>query len=490
MDKFKKVSLIFVFAIALLASFFGLSNKISTNLEVYADNEKIVLNVKKVKYSNNGIIKTDKNGEPLTDNDGNNIPKMLGEYTAQELYDNKDAIMENSTDIVSGDVVSLKSSENEAVFVLLSPSDNTSLIKLLSPSLTVSCGGKRYNALIDSYKINENYENRVFVMALDFNKLVDDLGLEFDYSTGAHFSFAFNYSYTTNATNTISESKEFDFYLINHSNFFESDNKYQIQNCQKQILDSEEYFYNKATKEKASLKFNPYKFSPKIVYTYNEMQVNLFVEYNTQNKTFALKSDNQNIFEDKNLNIFDADTDKTYVEIELSRIGKYEVNYDIVIFGQEGINIVDNIKTHSIQDMQTQTIYYFGYEALHKNYSETDSEIKAQNQDYKPLFNENFESDFSYDNDLLDNDNKPNIDKITSKLNSNTNFVSKIAKTNQAPVKINSYVTELVNSAPDKAEYYILNKNSSGIYSYEQPYSFNQSKRFETSGLYVVLIPY
>ncbi|MGN1208237.1 MAG: hypothetical protein ACI4TI_02090, partial [Christensenellales bacterium] len=231
MSKFKKLSFILIFACLALASFVGFNFKVNSITRVEAIDEKIVLNVRKVKYTNDLIV------------DENGIVKTLGEYTSKELYNNLDAIVKNSEKIESGCATSIKPEENEAVLVSLMPSDNTSSIKFLTASLVVASNGKQSNILVEPYKVDEESEKRIFIMAFDFTKL-KTIGEDFDYSMGAHLNFSFNYSYTTNGTNVISETKSADFYLIDNEKYFGESNKYVIKNYLQ--TENDVYYFNKS----------------------------------------------------------------------------------------------------------------------------------------------------------------------------------------------------------------------------------------------------
>ncbi|MGN1208234.1 MAG: hypothetical protein ACI4TI_02075 [Christensenellales bacterium] len=233
--------------------------------------------------------------------------------------------------------------------------------------------------------------------------------------------------------------------------------------------------------------FDPNKFVPNIEFTYNETFVSLSVE-TSQDGTIKLVSSNQNFFENKIL----QKTADEKVEIELNRIGEYKISYQIAIKEQNSLTIIDSELAQTILELKPQTLYNFGYEALYKNYAETDAETKRLNQDYKPLFNNNFKSDFSYlisekgvdTQSLQVSETISTIaEMVANTLKTDSSLVKKIASTNQAPVKINSFVTENLSGA----KYFVLDKN----FDYNgSGFNFSTSKRFEENGVYVVVIPY
>ncbi len=461
MGKFKKLSFLLIFACALLAGFSWLGVKPNKILNLEAASESITIDIKKVEYTNSQIT-----------NNGN--VKKLGEYSAEELFANYDEIVNNSQTILSGEAVSINPSANQAVLVTLMPTDS-SIIRFLTASLIVSTNGKQSNILVEPLKVSDSSENRIFIMAFDFTSL-KTIGEDFDYSESAHLNFSFNYSYTTNGNNVISETKSADFFLVDENEYFKNDNKFKIDNFLKKEDGSEVYYYNKSLENSPVVYFNPNKFIPTINYSYNETSVDLTVLY--ENNEVKLNSSNKNIFESKTLTL-DA---SGKAKIELNRIGEYHIQYNLAIKENENLTILDSSKTQNVSGLDSQTLYNFGYEALYKNYSEQDAEIKRLNQDYKPLFNNTFKSDFSYVPSFLTN-GVPTIENIALELKNNPSLVSTIATTNQAPVKINSYVTENLSGA----KYYILDKN----YNYNiGGLNFSTSKRFEENGLYVVIIPY
>ncbi len=482
MSKFKKMSFIIVFALALFAGLFGVINPINT-VSLEAASTSVSLTVKKVKYSDNNISK---------DEEGQNIPKHLGEYTEEELYNKKDSILNSTEDdnlISSGNVASINPDNYEAVLVYLSPSQNTTFIKMLSTSLTIYTKNDKKSFLLDSYNVISGSQNFVLIKAFDFSTIQTTLS-NVEYSESAHIDLTFNYSYTTNGTNIISDSTSFDFYLIDETIYFgkNGENSPKIENCLQNGNETDVYFYNKSNANYPTITFDPYKFSPIINYTYNETSVTLKIESMEENNVtkFKLVSSDNNIYESKILTL-----NESKLKLELNRIGKYEIKYLICIGENKNLTILDEEKSSNVKSLKTPLLYNFGYEALYKNYQETNNDIKRLNQDYKCLYNDLYQSDFSYIEDFyekIDDKNVATINNVISYLNNNANFLDKVAVTNQAPIKINSYVTENLSGA----KYYLISKNSStNEYEFGSSESdFTTSKRFEKEGLYVVIIPY
>ena len=476
MSRIKKVSFIFIFFALTLFASFGLSFPMQ---KIYAEEDNnILLSVKKIDgYSNSSVTKP---VDPLNPSNTDTVIKKLGEYTSEELYTNLTSIEYNvSSSLNNNDVVSINKGNNDAILVSLKPnSEFGSIIKILNPSLKIN----GTNISIETYSVNGNNENRIFLMAFDFTSLIDNLGQPVsDAALSGKYEFTFNYSYTTNGTNVISNSQSFNFYLIDESSYLTNNVPFigpinKIDNSKNENNENDiTYYYNYQTIETPTLTYNPFKFQPKISFTYNETNVILETKLNTNKNQVELTSSNEKIFKSQTFNI-----DNYLANINLTRLGSYSIEYGLVINNEV---ITNSTQFEKITNYPTHTLYVYGFEAYHTNYS---SQNSSGGYDYSPFHNETFRSDFS---DLT----VTSLSDIATKYDAmsdeeKTNFVNSIASTNQAPVKIDAYITSLNASTSKWAK---LNPDTFAVVGSQN--SFSTSKRFgseEETGIFAVWLEY
>lgn len=520
MSKFKKLSLLLILVCSLFCGIFSFTPK-----KLSAENETAVLTVEKITYDKN-----------LTDSNGNIIGKIgdLTNYNAlsqeglQKLkqtveFLENEALKNNTTTKIEyysekDCVISVNpNSESvyEAIVVKLSPSLDAS-IQVLNPNLTIN--GVNVNLL----PLNLNgLDNYMFIGAYDFSP-VNSILENFNYPNGGYFNFEFTYN------NQTPQTSSFSFYMVDEQQFFSDVNFPVLDNSEKEE-DTENaknfnFYYSNKSDKKPTLNFNPYKFAPTINFSYNETQVTLNTTLN--NDTVVVTSSNNNYFKDQTLKIlpkyskldtkpafeknrfylkvgsttYSLISDETtfnntsdiyeitnyFSELVLDSIGKYVINFDLMF-----TNTIDNTytrlngeQTDSLDKLRTYTLYNIGYEVQYKDYSNATLPNEAQ---YKKFYNENFASDFTYkflnitptkldiENLLNDTDDKSKID------------INKISTTNQAPIKLISYVSENLTGA----KYYKVVKNlATEKYELTNETSFVLSYRFEEAGFYAIILPY
>lgn len=448
MNNFKRISLCLVFVIAMLCcSFLIPFNKKQVQAE---SNDDIILSVKKVNYTNPDITTVvEENGSSTT------VVKRLGEYTPRELKSNLEDILKSSNDISNNEVINIEKTSNEAVLVSLLPnSEKNYIIQTLSVALTVN-DISTPSQLLD----NENGTILGYLRAFDFTKIIGELGKEIDYKALGYgnFKFTFTYSYTTNGQDTKSETKEFNFNIIDNNSYF-TDYSPILENVDQGNYNQKlVYYFNNQFNNNPVLKFYPDKFIPTISMNYNED--NVILTFVKNENTINLISSDEKIYKNKTLEIKNG-----LVEVSLDTLGEYKIEYNLVINNI----VIDKTRTVNIKEFPSHSLYIFGFEAFYKDYS-------TNNLDYAKLSSQSYKSNISY-NYRLD----PNATTFENVKNLVSPQTINFPKTNQAPIKLNNYTTEILN-----AKYYLV---ENGVLSNEK--SFTPSTRFNSMGKYVLIIEY
>lgn len=471
MSSVKRFSFILMFIALIISGCFALNFPLK---KVYAEeNNFIVLSVEKISYKNNFIYK-DENGKILGDTNNNGVIDgdetespvefgKIGMLKGGELYNNFEELgISTLSNIENNEVTSINEDESEAILVKFMPNTEFgSIIKILNPSLKIN----GTSILIDTYSIGGNSENRIFMMAFDFTTLKNSLAQDVSNLSGK-YEFIFNYSYTTNGTNVISDTSSFNFYLISDNDYFNNNNLPTITGITSSTDNT--YYYNYQTAETPNLIYNPKKFQPTINFVYNETLVTL--ETNLNGNQVIVTSNNEQIIDSEELEIVD-----NKVSLNLNRLGQYSINYNLVVDNFSSIEVIPTEQTQNLKKFPVHSLYIYGFETYYTHYNETDTRISH----YKQFHNEKYLSDFSYKiNGATD------IESAIANLDASD--YEKIAVTNQAPVKIDSYITELIS-----AKYVKLDDN---FKSTGNSKDFSTSKRFGSdeneTGVFAVFLNY
>ena len=492
MNKVKKLSVIFLFFGLLISSFFGANFEFGKIKTLDAESNFVSISATKVNYSNDGVT------FDASDALYPNKVKRLGEYSSEELLQNKNEILNSAVKNSDGEKITYSSGEvasicsttktgelsNEAILISVEAKSNAYLTSI-TPSLTLTNSLGTTQILVGA--INKTNISSQFLFALDFSNLKNKMGEDVSYTEGL-LNFNFRCSYTTDGTNVINETLDFSLYLIDEKIYFE-DNGYKILNCNKQESDSGEvYMFNNTydNGNQSTLSFDPTKFEPEIDFVYNETTVKLTTQY--ENDKVTLSSSNEKIIPSEIFNVnTDETTGKKTVQMSFRTLGQYSIKYYLIFNLNGTYTKLDLNICQKIDKLAGQSLIIFGYEAYYKNYS-------TDNLDYTYLYNDKYSSNFSYLVKSFVDGTKTvdeNVELIKSgvleNLNKNTSLSNKIAKTNQAPVKINSYVTKNLTAA----KYYTIKQTTSGYEFVDASgKAFLSSNRFEENGIYLVVIPY
>lgn len=448
MSKFKKV-FSFIFLGLLLIATSLISTNFNFTKKIYAENDSIVLSVNKVAYNN------------------------LSTLEQEELYTQRNTILSTSTSISDGSVVSLNSANKEGVFVtLMSNQDQSNVILILNPSLTIN----GQNVSINTYNIGQNNsENHVFLLGLDF---ADGICKNLE---SAYVELTFNYSYTTTGSNAISEVKTFSFYMINHDNYLTSANLPNLTNANDNSAHS--YYYWTQSENKPTLHFNPLKYSPTIVYTYNQTYAEITTQLINNNSQLEINSTNEFIFKNSIIDLNETNIDENgKVSITFNSIGNYAIKYNLVIKENNvSYKVINDEASSNITEIKEDNLYFFGVETYYKDYL-------GENYTYKPFFNELYTSNFSYMFNNISTNAFYNYFNNTLTNENKIKILNSMSSTNQAPIELHS----LVGSFDDNGSIYYKLVNKDGTLKIEDStsYSFITNKKFDEEGIYALVIPY
>lgn len=457
MNSLKKISLCFMFVIAIFCCTFSI---LQNKEKVLADSEDIVLSVQKVDYTNSAITNPDAS------------IKKLGEYTSAEIYSNLQDILNTTKYTIDNTKgVSINTETNEAVLVtLLSNSEKNYIITYLDVALVVN--GTEIS--FEPYNLNSSGTNYAYFKAFDFSTLKTRLEQDYNYKELGYgnFNYRFTCSYKTSGQDTITITKDFNFFMVENSSYFGS-NLPHIDNTEVTSINDETtyYFNNNKDGKNPILSYNPTKYKPTITIRYNEsttiLTPSLMTEKNGKNYV-ELISDNQNVYENKLIEVTSSTLEdgkiNYIVKLTFDTLGEYEIKYNLVINNE----VIEETRTSNIENFPSYKLYIFGFEAFYKDYSNADA------LSYKKLYNETYKSNFSF---LYSE--KTSFDEVKDAIDLSG---LPIAKTNQAPVKINNYTTTI-----NDAKYYKVTGNT---LSSAEAVNYTPSKRFDTLGTYVVIIEY
>ena len=524
MSKFKKLSLLLIFVCSLFCGVFSFTPK-----KLSAENETAILTIEKITYDKNITDSTDnligKIGDLTNYNtlsqEGLQKLKQAVDFLENDALKNRpisDSIKPTKIEYYTEKdcVISVNRNSDsvyEAVVVKLSPALDAT-IQVLNPNLTIN--GVNVNLLPLSINGLDSY---MFIGAYDFSP-VNSILENFNYPHGGYFNFEFTYNNQTPQTNS------FSFYMVDEQQFFSDVNFPILKNTTKEDVINDEkninFFYSNSSKEKPTLSFNPYKFAPVINFNYNETQITL--NTTLENNKVKLTSSNTNYFKDQTLDInpiyskvttsptfeenkyylatgsnytlildeatFESTTDiyeitNYYAELVLDALGKYVISYDLMF-----TNSIDNTytrlyndQTDSLTELKTYTLYNIGYEVQYKDYSNTTLPNEAQ---YKKFYNDIFSNDYTYKFSSL-TPSKLTIESLLNATDETKIDVNTISSTNQAPIKLISYVSENLTGAKF---YKIIKNTTTGNYELTDETSYSLSYRFEESGFYAIILPY
>ena len=206
----KKISILTFMILALVFSCFFTQSLTSVKA---AGAEKVVLSVQKVLGNN-----PENENEDNTDINGVKILSGNTTETSQEkIYGYiEDTTFTNPIIINQEDVVLINADANDIVLISLLP-DKAQGVSISNLIANLKINGTSIK--IDTYGLNDNIDNSVYVGVFDFSTLKDNgIGDDFTYTSGGHFEFTFSYAYSYFESGKYivqQDTKIFNFYLLN-----------------------------------------------------------------------------------------------------------------------------------------------------------------------------------------------------------------------------------------------------------------------------------